>query len=139
MRIFYSIQSPYCLRCTCISVCSSILFLSRKPYYVHKQRLPGKRISPVSFVVFLFSFLFFSFLFLFFIFIYFYFHFYFLFMFLFFMFALSQFSGPDYLAAWNRLVRKMFVAIGITLCFISGKKCIYYGDISFCMRGSSCY
>ena len=83
--------------------------------------------------------LFFSFLFLFFIFIYCYFHFYFLFMFLFFMFALSQFSGPDYLVAWNRLVHKMFVAIGITLCFISGKKCIYYGDISFCMRGSSCY
>ena len=43
--------------------------------------------------------------------------------FFFFMFALSQFSGPDYLGAWNRLVPKMFVAIGITLCFISGKKC----------------
>ena len=138
MRIFYSIQNPYCLRCTCISVCSSIFFFRRKPYYVHKQRLPGKRISPVSFVVFLFSFLFFSvpfFLFLLifiFIFIFclcFYFH----------VRSLSQFSGPDYLAAWNRLVRKMFVAIGITLCFISGKKCIYYGGISFCMRGSSCY
>ena len=137
MRIFYSIQSLYCLRCTCISVCSSIFFYSRKPYYVHKQRLPGKRITPVSFVVFLFSFLFFS--------VPFFYFYLFLFSFLFFvyvfvfMFALSQFSGPDYLGAWNRLVHKMFVAIGITLCFISGKKCIYYGDISFCMRGSSCY
>ena len=83
-----------------------------------------------------FFFLFFSF---FLIFLYFYFHFYFLFMFLFFMFALSQFSGPDYLGAWNRLMHKTFVAIGINLCFISGKKCIYYRDILFCMRGSSCY
>ena len=43
-----------------------------------------------------------------------------LFVVVFFMVALSQFTGPDYLAAWNRLVHKMFVAIGITLCFISG-------------------
>ena len=104
---------------------SQYIFFSRKPYYVHKQPLPGKRISSVSSRVFFL----FSCLVLFFVC---------LFVFIF-MFALSQFSGPDYLAAWNRLVRKMFVAIGITLCFISGKKCIYYGDISFCMRGSSCY
>ena len=86
---------------------SYYIFFSRLPYYVHSlfQEKGSLQFPPIFFsfclscpFVFLLVCLFV----------------------VFFMFALSQFTGPDYLAAWNRLVHKMFVAIGITLCFISG-------------------
>ena len=110
VRIFYSIQSPYCLTCICISVCPSIFFFSRLPYYVHSlfQEKGSLQFPPVFFFLFACLVLLFFCWFVC------------LFVVFFFMFALSQFTGPDYLVAWNRLVHKMFVAIGITLCFISG-------------------
>ena len=51
VRIFYSIQSPYCLTCICISVCPSIFFFSRLPYYIHSlfQEKGSLQFPPVFF------------------------------------------------------------------------------------------